>query len=247
MIIYPAMDLMDGTCVRLTQGRFDDATSYPAQPADALHAFKEAGAAWAHIVDLDGARAGTPVQHDLIARLAATAPLQLQVAGGFRQPADVARMLEAGVGRVVVGSLAVTDPDLVNHLIATHGGDRITLALDVNVAADGTPMVATRGWTQVSGLSLWEVAADYPHARHLLVTDIARDGMMTGPNDALVIEAIRRLPHMAVQASGGVATLDDLTALAAAGAAGAIVGKALWEGRIDLAAAIEVGAVRAGA
>ena len=241
MIIYPAMDLMGGACVRLAQGRFDDATTYSADPADALRAFADAGATWAHVVDLDGARAGEPRQHDLIAELAASAPLKLQVAGGFREPAHVARMFDAGVARVVIGSLAVTDPDLVRRLIADHGGERITLALDVNVV-DGEPMVATRGWTQGSGLPLWDVAARFPDARHLLVTDIARDGMMAGPNLPLVAAAMARLPHLAVQASGGVSSLADIEALNAAGAPGAIVGRALWEGRVDLRQAIHAGA-----
>lgn len=241
MIIYPAMDLMGGKCVRLAQGRFDEATIYPVEPADALKAFANAGATWAHIVDLDGARDAAPRQHDFIADLARDAPLSLQVAGGFREPDHYARMFDAGIARLVVGSLAVSIPDMVRELIATYGGDRITLALDVNIV-DNVPNVATRGWTEASGLSLWDVAARYSDARHLLITDIARDGMMTGPNAALVAEATRRLPHLEVQASGGVATLQDLTALAATGAAGAIVGKALWEGRIALSDAIRAGA-----
>ena len=241
MIIYPAMDLMDGACVRLAQGRFDERTTYPTEPARALAEFADAGAAWAHVVDLDGARAGAPRQHDLIAELAGSAPLRLQVAGGFRDAAQVARMIEAGVGRVVIGSLAVSDPELVRSFIADHGGERITLALDVNIL-DGEPMVATRGWTEGSGVNLWKVAEQYLDARHLLVTDISRDGMMGGPNVELVAEAVRRLPRVVVQASGGVSSLDDLRALADAGAGGAIVGKALWEGAIDLREAIRAGA-----
>jgi phosphoribosylformimino-5-aminoimidazole carboxamide ribotide isomerase len=239
MIVYPAMDLMGGRCVRLSQGRFDEATRYLADPAQALAGFAEAGAAWAHIVDLDGARERSPRQHDMIAELARNAPLQLQVAGGFRERAQLERMFEAGVGRIVIGSMAVQQPSAVSLLIADFGADRITLALDVNIV-EGTPMVATAGWTETSGLSLWQVADLYPEARHLLVTDIARDGMMAGPNVALVAEAARRLPHLAIQASGGVSSLDDLHVLAGSGAAGAIVGKALWEQRIDLNEAIEI-------
>lgn len=237
MIIYPAMDLMAGQCVRLAQGRFDDATTYSAEPAAALGAFAEAGAEWTHVVDLDGARAGEPRQHDLIADLARTASQQLQVAGGFRSADQIARMLDAGVGRVVIGSLAVKNPALANAFLAKFGGESITLALDVNLV-DGVPMVATAGWTETSGSSLWDIAALYPDARHLLVTDIGRDGMMAGPNVALVAEAARRLPHLAVQASGGVSSLEDLAELVPSGAAGAIVGKALWEGKLDLREAI---------
>jgi len=234
MILYPAMDLMDGRCVRLAQGRFDDATVYSADPAEALARFAAAGAQWAHVVDLDGARAGAPRQHDLIAGLAGSAALELQVAGGFREADQIARMIDAGVGRVVIGSLAVKDPERVNGFLDRFGGDRITLALDVNIV-DGTPMVATAGWTETSQQSLWDIAALYPGARHLLVTDISRDGMMTGPNVPLLRDCVERLPHLAVQASGGIASIDDLRGLPTAGA---IVGKALWEGKIDLGEAL---------
>jgi phosphoribosylformimino-5-aminoimidazole carboxamide ribotide isomerase len=235
MILYPAMDLMGGRVVRLVQGRFDDATAYPADPAEALAAFAAAGAAWAHVVDLDGARAGAPVQHDLVADLARTASQKLQVAGGFREARQISDMLLAGAGRVVVGSLAVKDPGRVKRFLADFGGDRIALALDVNLVAD-LPMVATHGWTESSSLSLWDVAALYPEARHLLLTDIGRDGMLAGPNFELLEEAGRRLPHLAIQASGGVSSLDDLRRLRTEGA---VVGKALWEGRFSLAEALD--------
>ncbi len=239
MIVYPAIDLMGGRCVRLAQGRFDEATDYSGDPAAALARFAAAGARWTHVVDLDGAKAGRPVQHDLIARLAADAPVKLQVAGGFRDAASVAAALEAGASRVVIGSLAVRDPDAVRAILAAHGGERIVLALDVNIVG-GTPMVATAGWTESSGRTLYDIASLYPEARHLLVTDIGRDGMMLGPNLPLAREAAGRLKHMAFQASGGVATTADLAELAKTGAAGAVVGKAIWEGRIDLAEAIDL-------
>lgn len=236
MIIYPAMDLMGGRCVRLAQGRFNQATVYPSDPLEALKRFADCGARWAHVVDLDGARAGAPIQHDLIADLACAAPLKLQVAGGFRTGDQVARMVDAGVGRVVIGSLAVKDPSLVQDLLLRFGEERIVLALDVNMVGD-LPMVATAGWTEGSRRTLWDVAALYPRARHALVTDINRDGMLSGPNVALLTEAVSRLPAMEVQASGGVSSLEDLSALPTAGA---IVGKALWEGRVDLSEAIRL-------
>jgi phosphoribosylformimino-5-aminoimidazole carboxamide ribotide isomerase len=234
MILYPAMDLMGGRVVRLAQGRFDEATTYPADPAEALARFADAGAQWAHVVDLDGARAREPVQHELIASLAGGAGLNLQVAGGFRTRGQLARMFDSGVGRIVIGSLAVDRPDLVGGFLEEFGGERITLSLDVRLA-DGVPVVATAGWTEDSGRTLWEVAALYPEARHLLLTDIGRDGMLAGPNFQLLEEAGDRLPHLAIQASGGVSSLGDLRRLRTAGA---IVGKALWEGRIDLAEAL---------
>ena len=236
MIVYPAMDLMDGQCVRLAQGRFEERTVYSSDPAEALARFAEDGAEWAHIVDLDGARAREPRQHALIAELARSAPLKLQVAGGFRTAEQIERMLDAGVGRVVIGSLAVQQPELVRDFIERFGGDRITLAMDVNIV-DGAPMIATAGWTETSAQSLWDIAALYSDARHLLVTDISRDGMLTGPNYDLLSEGVRRLPHLQVQASGGISGIEDLERL---DTAGVIIGKALWEGLIDLKEAVRL-------
>lgn len=237
MIVLPAIDLAGGRCVRLAQGRFDAATVYPGDPLPALERFAEAGARWAHVVDLDGARAGAPAQRPLIERLARASPLNLQVAGGLRSRDDAARLLDAGAARVVIGSMAVRDPDGARALLAEAGSDRVALALDVNLVR-GRPMVALDGWTTRSQESLFDVAAAFPEARHLLVTDIARDGMMRGPNLGLIGTIVRLLPRVALQASGGVASLRDLARIAAAGAAAAIVGRAIWEGRFDLREAL---------
>ena len=234
MIIYPAADLIGGNVVRLQQGRFDDVTTYSASPVEALRQFAAAGAEWAHVVDLDGARAGRPVQADLVCELARSVPLKLQVAGGYRERGQLARVFEAGVARVVIGSLAVKLPETVNAWIDEFGPDRIALSLDVRLIED-VPMVAISGWTEESGQSLWDVAGRFPHARNLLVTDIGRDGMLQGPNFDLYEEIAERLPDVAVQASGGVSTLADLERLRTDGA---IIGKALWEGRIALGEAL---------
>lgn len=234
MIVYPAMDLIGGRVVRLRQGRFDEAVGYDARPADALRRFAEAGARWAHVVDLDGARAGSPAQHSAIAELAAASPLRLQVGGGIRRRDHVEALLGAGVARVVVGSLAVRDPGMVRDWIADFGAERIALALDVRLVG-GNPQVAVSGWTEDSGLGLWEVAERFGSARHLLLTDIGRDGEMAGPNFALLDEAVDRLPKLAIQASGGISSIEDLRRLRTAGA---IVGKAMWEGHIRLEQAI---------
>jgi phosphoribosylformimino-5-aminoimidazole carboxamide ribotide isomerase len=236
MILYPAMDLMGGQVVRLRQGRFDEATRYSTDPESALRQFAAAGAKWAHVVDLDGARAGKPVQHALIGQLAAAVRLQLQVGGGVRTRDDVERLLAAGVARVVVGSAAVRDSALVRTLLDDVGAERITIALDIRLVGE-EPQVAIAGWAEDSGLTLWEVAERFPDARHLLLTDIGRDGELSGPNFALFAEAVERLPHMAVQASGGVSSIADLERLPTAGA---IVGKALWEGRFSLQEALEL-------
>lgn len=235
MIVYPAMDLLSGRVVRLRQGRFAEPTIYPADPKSALEAFAEAGAEWAHVVDLDGARAGEPMQHALIAALAAASPLRLQVGGGVRSRDHLARLFDAGVARSVVGTVAVRDPQMVNDWLDAFGPSRITIALDVRMI-DGEPLVAVSGWTEDSGRTLWDVAASFPTARHLLLTDIGRDGELAGPNFDLLDAAVERLPHLSVQASGGVSSLADLRRLRTGGA---IVGKALWEGRVLLEEALE--------
>ena len=217
MIILPAVDLIGGKVVRLEQGRFDAVTTYATEPADALRQFTEAGADWAHVVDLDGARAGMPVQADLICELAGAVPLKLQVAGGYRDRKQLSRVFDAGVARVVVGSLAVKNPEMVRGWIDEFGPECITLSLDVRLV-DGVPMVATSGWAEDSDRSLYDVAGKFPDARHLLVTDIGRDGMLQGPNFDLYDEIAERLPDMKVQASGGVSTLTDLERLRTDGA-----------------------------
>ena len=240
MLIYPAMDLMRRPLRAPRTGpvrrrhhlfRAIRPRRSPASP--------HAGAEWAHVVDLDGARARRAAAARSDRRACPQAPpIKLQVAGGFRDArADrphVRCRRRAGRDRQPRGQR----PRSGQRLLDEFGGDRITLALDVNLVdgeSDGRDRRLDRSRRAAA---LWDVAALYPDARHLLVTDISRDGMMAGPNLALIAEAARRLPHLAVQASGGVASLDDLRALRDAGAAGAIVGKALWEGRIDLQKAI---------
>ncbi|WP_324808239.1 1-(5-phosphoribosyl)-5-[(5-phosphoribosylamino)methylideneamino] imidazole-4-carboxamide isomerase [Sphingomonas sp. LY29] len=234
MIILPAIDLIEGRCVRLAQGDFDRETRYSDDPAAALRQFAEGGAVEAHLVDLDGAKAREPRQHDLFVELAADAALKLQVAGGFRTSDQVARVLDAGVLRVVIGSLAIDNSDLFASLLDSFGPDRLTLALDVHIV-DGTPMVATHGWKTGSGEALSTVLGRFPTVRHLLVTDIARDGMLSGPNLALMQSILAQFPGIELQASGGVASLDDLDELRDAGASRAIVGKAIWERRFTVA------------
>lgn len=234
MIIYPAMDLMDGHSIRLAPGRCGDAASYLRDPVEAVLEFEEAGAEWVHVADLDGAREGGPRQHGLIVDIALSVSMKLQVTGGFREKAQFKRMFDAGVDRIAIGTLAVEQPEFVQELIEEFGAEQIVIAFDVAVE-DGVPVVAGRRHSP----PLWDLAAFYPEARHLLITDIGRDAMAGGPNVALIEEAAERFPKAAIQASGGIASLNDLGALKKAGAAGAIVGKALWEQRIQLSEALE--------
>lgn len=239
MIVYPAIDLRSGVCVRLMHGRFDQVTRYDDDPMARLDAFAASGARWAHVVDLDGAKAGRPVQHTLIGRLAASSQIRIQSGGGVRTEDDVRALLDAGVDRVVIGSLAVSAPDRVGGWLETFGPDRLTLALDVR--ADGDRHVpALKGWTEAADLDLWAALDRYAAGavRHLLVTDVGRDGALTGPNLDLLGEIVRRRPDLRVQASGGVSSLADLSAVRALGCAGAVVGRALYEGRFTVADAM---------
>jgi phosphoribosylformimino-5-aminoimidazole carboxamide ribotide isomerase len=239
MLIYPAIDLKDGVCVRLMHGKFDQVTRYDEQPAARLTAFAAEGAEWIHIVDLDGAEAGEARQHALIGELTQAIDVRIQSGGGVRGANDIARLLDAGVSRVVVGSLAVTQPGDVAAWLKGFGPERITLALDVKIE-DGVPVPALKGWTQSSGVTLWDALDRYPKgvAKHLLVTDVGRDGAMTGPNLELLSEIRLRRPDLVLQASGGVSSLEDILAVKALGCNGAIVGRALYEGRFTLPEAI---------
>ncbi|MBN9466611.1 1-(5-phosphoribosyl)-5-[(5-phosphoribosylamino)methylideneamino]imidazole-4-carboxamide isomerase [Brevundimonas sp.] len=243
MLIYPAIDLKDGVCVRLMHGRFDQVTRYDEQPAARLTAFVAEGAEWIHVVDLDGAEAGEARQHGLIGELTQAIDVNIQSGGGVRGANDVAKLLDAGVSRVVIGSLAVTQPNDVAAWLKGYGVERITLALDVQIE-DGAPVPALKGWTQSSGVTLWDALDRYPEgtAKHVLVTDVGRDGALTGPNLELLAEIRRRRPDLVLQASGGVSSLDDIRAIKALGCHGAIVGRALYENRFTLPQAIAAAA-----
>ena len=243
MLIYPAIDLKDGVCVRLMHGKFDQVTRYDEQPATRLSAFAAEGAEWIHVVDLDGAEAGEAVQHALIGELTKAIDVKIQSGGGVRSANDVAKLLDTGVSRVVVGSLAVTQPNDVAAWLKGFGAEHITLAFDVN-SEDGVPVPVLKGWTQSSGVDLWTALDRYPKGlfKHLLVTDVGRDGAMTGPNLELLAEIRRRRPDLVLQASGGVSSLDDIAAVKSLGCNGAIVGRALYENRFTLPDAIATAA-----
>lgn len=234
MILIPSIDLRGGRCVRLLQGDFKRETIYDLEPMTLVDRYVAAGAPWLHLVDLDGARDGTLANRRFILELAAAKKLQLQVGGGIRSLELVETLLAGGVGRVVIGSAAVETPDEVAGWLRRFGTERVCLALDVRLQGD-LPLVQTRGWTQGSSWSLWQAVEAYLDAglRHVLCTDVARDGAMQGPNVALYRECRRRHPQILWQASGGVRGADDLGVLREIGMFGAVSGKALLEGALS--------------
>ena len=235
MRLLPSIDLRDGQCVRLLHGDFDAETRYDITP-QALHSkYRALGAQWLHCVDLDGARDGQLANRDLIEAMAADGLPRLQVGGGVRSREIVEDLLQAGIGRVIVGSAAIETPADVARWIEVFGPERIGLAIDVRLDADSVPRVQTRGWQQSTSATLWDTVQQFLSGglRHVLCTDIARDGALQGPNLGLYADCVRRFPAIEWQASGGVRDAQDLEALAEVGVAQAISGKALLERRFD--------------
>ena len=234
MLLIPAIDLRQGRCVRLFQGDFGAETRYEHEPHELLVRYRSLGASWLHVVDLDGAKDGALANRAIIVALASQRAVRIQVGGGVRSAATIDDLLRQGVSRVVVGSTAVEQPEQVTEWLVRYGPDRICLAFDVRLDDAGVPRVRTRGWTEDTAISLWDAIARFPRdqIKHVLCTDIARDGALTGPNVELYREARSRFPLLAWQASGGIRDAADLTALAQTGVAGAVSGKALLEERI---------------
>ena len=231
MELIPAIDLRNGRCVRLLQGDFAQETRYSVDPVELAEQYRELGARTLHVVDLDGAKQGVPVNLPVIRRMRAAAGIDVQLGGGIRARTSLEEALEVAA-RAVVGSLAVGDPELVASWLTEFGPDRLTLALDVRVGADGTPMIATHGWTRASTLSLGAAIERFAAVglKHVLCTDISRDGALSGPNVTLYRDCVQRWPGIEFQASGGVRDASDLKALAAAGVTATVSGKALLEG-----------------
>jgi len=233
MIILPAIDIKDGCCVRLYQGDYAQVTTYDTDPVQAALRWQDAGASWLHIVDLDGAAQGLPANADLIRRICETTTLQIEVGGGMRSLAHIEQMLRLGVDRVILGTIAITDRALLQDALA-RWGEQIIVGLD---ARDG--WIAISGWRETSKVKAVTLAAELCETgvQRFIYTDISRDGALTGPN----LPALKEMQHAiscALIASGGVSSLADLQALASLGVEGAIVGKAIYTGDVDLAVAI---------
>lgn len=239
-MIIPALDLLNGHVVRLKQGDYARTTFFDVDPIKRIFDAANQGAGFIHIVDLEGARDPMKRQRALIAQIVKSSPLPIETGGGIRSDFDVENLLKLGVERVVIGSVAVSAPELVLGWVRRFGAERFTLALDVNLR-EGVPMVATHGWLRDSGLSLDTVLKPYLACgiAHVLVTDISRDGMMRGANNSLYAKLSQKYPDLDIIASGGISSLEDIRAVGRAGATSVVLGRALLEGRFTVEEAVE--------
>ncbi|MCL1045924.1 1-(5-phosphoribosyl)-5-[(5-phosphoribosylamino)methylideneamino]imidazole-4-carboxamide isomerase [Shewanella electrodiphila] len=239
-MIIPAIDLIDGQVVRLYQGDYQQKTTFDLSPLAQLQSYEAQGAKLLHIVDLTGAKDPEKRQIKLISELAAGLNTDIQVGGGIRSEQQVKELLDIGVKRVVIGSLAVKEPELVKSWFVKYGSDAICLALDVNINEQGEKIVAVSGWQTGGGKSLESLVSEFDTVglKHALVTDISRDGTLQGANTDLYQELASTYPEINWQASGGIATLDDVAAVRNSKANGIIIGKALLIENFTVAEAI---------
>jgi phosphoribosylformimino-5-aminoimidazole carboxamide ribotide isomerase len=231
MLVIPAIDILDGKCVRLHQGDFRQKTVYSDHPADMAKRFVDAGFPLLHVVDLDGAKEGRLVNWDTIESVAKVPGVRLEVGGGVRSSDHIRQILDVGANRVVVGSVAAKSPDLASYWIEQFGPDRIVIGMDVKNSS-----IAISGWLEDSHLQPTDFLFDMVSrkARTFIATDISRDGTMEGTNLEFFAAVRRAFPSIELYASGGISALSDIVALKRSGVAGVIVGKALYEGRLKL-------------
>ena len=239
--IIPAIDLLDGSCVRLLHGDFDKCKVYELDAVKLAATYAQEGAEWLHIVDLAASRDGKSADIRPLLRLLGKAEQAVQTGGGVRGASDISQRLEHGAHRVVVGSISIAQPERFAAWLKEFGEDHLVAALDVRIDEEHIPWPRTHGWTRGSGQTLWALLDYYSDKglKHVLCTDIGRDGAMTGPNVDLYQEITHRYPNLKVQASGGVSGLLDLKKLTATGVDSAVTGKALLEGCFTVAEALE--------
>ena len=241
MKIIPAIDLLDGKCVRLLHGDFNQCKVYDVDPVKLADEYAEAGAQWLHVVDLAASRDGEKADISPLLHLMTKTSQWVQTGGGVRDENDVRIRLDNGADRVVVGSMCVNEPDRFSKWLSTFGSNRLVAALDVRIDENGVPWPRTHGWTKGSDRTLWNFLEYYQFRglRHVLCTDISRDGAMQGPNVDLYRELGQRHPTLNIQASGGVSSLQDLKDLDDTRASSAICGKALLEGTFTITEAVD--------
>ncbi|MCV9879922.1 1-(5-phosphoribosyl)-5-[(5-phosphoribosylamino)methylideneamino]imidazole-4-carboxamide isomerase [Brenneria izbisi] len=239
-MIIPALDLIDGQVVRLHQGDYGQQRQYGSDPLPRLQDYQQQGAQVLHLVDLTGAKDPATRQIPLLKKLLSGVSVPVQVGGGIRTEQDVEALLEAGARRVVIGSTAVKEPARVQQWFTRYGAEALVLALDVRIDANGVKQVAISGWQENSNATLEQIVEQYlPFGlKHVLCTDISRDGTLSGSNVDLYREISQRYPQVAFQASGGIGNLTDIANLRDSGVQGVIVGRALLEGKFNVAEAI---------
>jgi phosphoribosylformimino-5-aminoimidazole carboxamide ribotide isomerase len=235
MTIIPSIDIINGQCVRLLQGDYAKKTVYQATPKEMAKTFKENGASVLHVVDLEGAKNGEITQLNTIEEIVNAFQGIVQVGGGVREASDIENLLSMGVSRAVVGTRAIQHK--AAEWLEQFGAEHIVLALDFKMI-DSEPFVSMSGWTEDTTTTVWDLLNQYHSAKHVLCTDIGRDGMQQGPNMTFYGECVKRYPHINMQASGGVGSIDDVKTLSLLGVAGAIIGKAIYENKISLKEAI---------
>jgi phosphoribosylformimino-5-aminoimidazole carboxamide ribotide isomerase len=229
MEIIPAIDLINGECVRLVQGDYAQKTTYSSSPLDVAKQFEDAGIKRLHLVDLDGAKAGYPVNVKVLEMLASGTSLKIDFGGGIKTEENVRTLINAGTTYVTIGSLAVKNETLFKSFIKTFGASLFLLGADVK-----NENIATSGWLETSQLSIYQLLDNYSELTNYFCTDIAKDGLLQGPSFELYKKLIARFPIKKLIASGGVSCYEDLVELKSIGCSGAIVGKAYYEGKISL-------------
>ena len=239
-MMIPAIDLINGQVVRLFQGDYQQKTQYQYTVQDRQQAYFDAGAKVMHFVDLDGAKDSSKRQLTTLKTVMNHPDMIIQVGGGIRNEDDVKQLLALGADRVVIGSLAIKQPELVIQWLNTYGNEKIVLALDVRIDEQGNKQLPTHGWIADSGVTLEDLLAQYQNAgiKHVLCIDISKDGTLTGTNVALYSELCQKYPQIQWQASGGIGSLADIEALIPTGVSGVILGRSLLEGKFTLEQAI---------
>ena len=234
MKLYPAIDMKDGKCVRLKQGEFKDITVYCDEPWKVAKYFEENGASFIHLVDLDGALKGHSVNEESIKRIVSEVNIPCELGGGIRTARDIERVLSYGINRVIIGTKAVSSPEFVREAVEKFGSEKIVIGVD---AKDG--FVAVEGWEQLSDKTALSMCLTMKElgVKHIVYTDISKDGMLAGPNVAMT-KKLTDETGLDIIASGGVSGAEDLRSLAAAGIKGAIIGKAIYENRINIQDAV---------
>lgn len=231
MILVPAIDIINGQCVRLTKGDYDTKKVYSESPLEVAKAFEGAGLTHVHVVDLDGARAKHIVNSKVLETIATKTSLQVDFGGGIKSKIDLQTAFDCGASMVTLGSIAVSNPELVLEWLETFGAEKLILGADAK-----DRRIATHGWEQDSGIDVLDFVKDYTQKgfEHVLCTDVAKDGMLAGPSLELYYELIAAMPDISLIASGGITTMDDIYQCAELGCSAAVIGKAIYEGKIAL-------------